>query len=59
MTLTKKQIALGWAISTAHSWNQILPLKDKTLICRDCGQKTKIGEWDSPPCHEHIVGGNQ
>ncbi len=55
MELTENQKALGWKISTAHSWLQKLPLSENMLVCRDCGIVTAIGQFNTAPCHEHII----
>ncbi len=56
IVLTDKQIAMGWAVSTAHSWLAALPLAANRVVCRDCGIETKIGDWDSAgACTERIV----
>ena len=54
--LTEKQIALGWQISTAHEWIQLLPLTEKTVQCVACSLKTKIGDFDVRRCKQHVVG---
>lgn len=55
MILTDNEKALGWEVSTAHSWLQQLPLGENKLVCRDCRVITKIGKFDVMPCREHAV----
>lgn len=42
-----------YVTNNAHFWTETLPLKDKTLICRECNVKTLIGLFNIKRCKRH------
>ena len=40
-------------VSKAHDWVQAPPLSENVLICRRCGIRTAIGQFDVARCRPH------